>query len=69
MILLLLLGFGIVAGVQVPSLLRQQWRKELISFAVLWAIGLVLSLMILRGITLPPLSTLINAAITSMFGI
>lgn len=69
MIALLLIGFAIVAFIQIPSLLKKNWRRELICFTVLWSIGLVLSVMIALGITLPPVSTIITQLITGMFGI
>lgn len=69
MIALLLIGFGIVALIQIPGLVRKQWWRELICFAVLWSLGFVLSLMISMGITLPPISTVINKSISGFFGI
>jgi cyanate permease len=69
MIALLLMGFGIVALIQIPSLIKKQWRRELICFTVLWSIGLVLSILVAVGITLPPISTIINHYITEMFGL
>ncbi|MDD3364892.1 MAG: hypothetical protein PHZ03_07935 [Syntrophomonas sp.] len=69
MIALLLIGFGIVALTQIPGLVRKQWWRELICFAVLWSMGLILSLMISMGITLPPISTIIGKSLTGMFGI
>ena len=69
MIALLLMGFIIVALIQIPSLIKKQWWKELICFTVLWSIGLVLSMMVAIGITLPPISTIIGHYISGIFGI
>lgn len=69
MIALLLIGFGIVALIQILGLVRKQWWRELICFTVLWSMGLILSLLISMGITLPPISTIINKSITGMFGL
>ena len=69
MIALLLMGFIIVALIQIPSLIKKQWWKELISFTVLWSIGLVLSVVVAMGIRLPPVSTVIGQFITGMLGI
>ncbi|HPF43895.1 MAG TPA: hypothetical protein PKV15_04300 [Syntrophomonadaceae bacterium] len=69
MIALLLMGFGIVALIQIPGLIKKQWWRELACFTVLWSIGLVLSVMLAMGITLPPVSTMINQYISGMFGI
>ncbi|MDD3854023.1 MAG: hypothetical protein PHD40_10295, partial [Syntrophomonadaceae bacterium] len=69
MIALLLMGFAIVALIQIPGLIKKQWWKELISFTVLWSIGLVLSVVVAMGIRLPPVSTVIGQFITGMLGI
>lgn len=69
MIALLLIGFGIVALIQIPGLVQKQWWRELICFLVLLSIGFILSVIISMGITLPPISTIINKSITGMFGI
>ena len=69
MIALLLIGFGIVAIIQIPSLVKKQWWRELICYTALWSIGLVLSIMVAIGIRLPPVSTIINQFINGMFGI
>lgn len=68
MIVLLLAGFGIVALIQIPGLIRKQWWKELVCFAILWIIGFILSLMITMGITIPPITTIINSSIINMLG-
>lgn len=69
MIALLLIGFGIVAVIQIPGLVQKRWWRELTCFTVLWCADLVLSIMILAGIHLPPISTIINNFITMMLGI
>lgn len=69
MIALLLMGFGIVALIQIPGLIKKHWWRELTCFAVLWSIGLILSIMIAMGIILPPISTLINHTISGWFGL
>jgi hypothetical protein len=68
LILLLLIGFGFVASIQLPGLIKKQWWKELVCFSALWIAGLILSLMIAAGITLPPITTIINSAIVNMCG-
>ena len=69
MIALLLMGFAIVALIQIPGLIKKQWWRELICFTVLWSIGLVLSMMVAIGITLPPISTIIGQYISKIFRI
>lgn len=69
MIAFFIFGFGIMAFIQVPGLVRKQWWRELICFAVLWFMGLIFSVMISMGINLPPITTIINDALTGMFGI
>ena len=69
MIVLMMIVFAILALLQIPSLVRKRWWRELICFAVLWCMGLIFSVMVSLGITLPPISTIINKFITGMFGI
>ena len=69
MIALLSIGFIMLALWQIPSLVRKHWWIELICFAILWFIGLVLSLMIAMGTTLPPITTVIGKLISRMLGI
>jgi len=69
MILLLLCGFGIIALIQVPDLVRRKWWKELICYVVLWLTGFILSVIMSMGIMLPPISAVINKYITSTLGL
>ena len=69
MIALVLIGFGMVALIQIPALVRKQWWRELICFAAVWSLGLILAVMVSMGIKLPPLTTIINEAITRMVGV
>lgn len=69
MIGLLLFGFAILALLEIPSLVKNRWWRDLICFGVFWAIGLILSIMIAMGITLPPISTIIGKSISGMLGI
>ncbi|WP_061215046.1 hypothetical protein [Syntrophomonas wolfei] len=68
MIALVLIGFGMVALIQIPGLVRKQWWRELLCFAVLLFMGLILSVMISMGIEIPPVTTIINETITGMLG-
>jgi len=60
MIVLLMLGFALLALWQIPSLIQKHWRRELICFVVLWFMGFIFSVMISMGIKLPAISTIIN---------
>jgi len=64
MIALLLLGFGIVALIQIPGLVRKQWWIELTAFMVLWTIGLILSILMASGVKLPQVTTIIAKLIS-----
>lgn len=68
MIALLLMGFAVVALWGIPGLVRNRWWKELVVFLVLWSAGIILGILTTIGITLPPLSTLINKTAAGMFG-
>ncbi len=69
MIALLLLGFGIVALLQIPGLVRKQWWRELIVFTMLWLSGLILSLFLTFGVKLPAVTTIIGNIVSKLFGI
>ncbi|MBP1760487.1 MAG: hypothetical protein H6Q64_29 [Firmicutes bacterium] len=69
MIFLLLVGFGIMALIQVPALVRKRWWKELICYSLLWLTGLALSVIISMGIIIPPISAVLNKYITSALGL
>ncbi len=69
MIVLLFIGFGIVALIQIPGLVRKSWWRELITFIVLWSAGLILGIMLAAGVKIPHITTIISKFITGMFGI
>ena len=69
MIVLLLIGFAMLALWQIPGLVRKRWWRELICFAVLWFMGFIFSVMVSMGINLPPISTIINKLLTGFLGI
>jgi hypothetical protein len=66
---LVLIGFGAIALIQIPGLVRKQWWRELICFTVFWSLGLVLAVILSMGIKLPPLTTIINETITGILKI
>lgn len=68
-VLLLVIGFTIIGFMQIPSLVRKRWWKELICFGVLWLSGLILSIMLAIEINLPPISTILTELLTKIFGI
>lgn len=69
MIALVLLGFGVVALIQIPGLVKKQWRRELTVFIILWLGGLILSLLLVLGVNLPKVTTIIGNVILKIFGI
>ena len=69
MIALVLMGFGMVALIQIPGLVRKQWWRELICFTVFWSLGLIFAVILSMGIKLPPLTTIINETITGILKI
>lgn len=66
---LLIIAFSMLALWEIPSLVRRGWRRELACFVTLCLMGLIFSVMINMGVTLPPISTIINKWIAKMFGI
>ena len=67
MIALLLLGFGIVALLQIPGLVRKQWWREFAVFLFLWAAGLILSILMFAGVNLPKVTTIIAKLISGIY--
>ncbi len=67
MIALLLIGFGIVALIQIPGLVRKEWWRELTAFLVLWAAGLTLSILMAAGVKLPPVTMIIAKFISGIY--
>lgn len=68
MIALLLIGFGLVALIQIPGLIRKQWWRELTAFMVLWAVGFILSILMATGVKLPQVTTIIAKLISRIYG-
>jgi hypothetical protein len=69
MIVLLILGFAIIALIQVPSLVRKQWWRELIAFFVLWFSGLVLSVLLSLGVKVPGVTSVIWNLLSKIMGL
>ena len=69
MIVLLLVGFGMLALWQIRGLVQKHWRRELICFVILWFMGFIFSVILSMGIDLPPITTIINKFITGFLGI
>jgi hypothetical protein len=69
MIALMFMGFGLVALMQIPSLVQKQWWRELTAFIILWLSGLIFSLMLALGVKLPPVTTIIGQFLSDIFGI
>ncbi len=69
MIVLLVIAFLILAIWQIPDLVRKRWWRELIIFFLFLSAGFILSTMLSMGITLPPITTIINKSINGMLGI
>jgi hypothetical protein len=60
MIALLLIGFVLIALLEVPALVRKRWWRELIIYSLLLTLGLALSLAISLGAQLPYVATAIS---------
>ncbi len=50
----------LIAFLQVPVLLRQKQRKELLSFSALWIVAAVYSLLVTLNVPLPTLLEVID---------
>ncbi|MDK2835982.1 MAG: hypothetical protein PWP21_759 [Thermosediminibacterales bacterium] len=61
MIVLLLLGFSLIVAFELPMLVRKRMWRELSAFAVLLAVGFMLSIVQVLGIELSDLTRAIES--------
>lgn len=69
MVLLLIIAFAAVVFFEVPGLIRKQYWRELAAFSVLLIFGFMLSLMLVLGVSIPPVSAAITNFIKALFGL
>lgn len=62
MILLVLLGFGFIVAIELPVLLKVQYRRELIVFTALTVGAFILSILLVMGVELPYIESVLIAA-------
>jgi hypothetical protein len=65
----ILFGFGLIALLDVPRLIKKKYWKELCVYGVLLMTGLGLSLLLAMGVEIPPVSTAITNLVKSVFKI
>jgi len=53
MVILVILAFTIIAGVQIPLLVKKKYIKELIAFCIFLFFGFMLMLLLTLGVELP----------------
>ncbi|MEN6389483.1 MAG: hypothetical protein ABFD04_03655 [Syntrophomonas sp.] len=68
MIVLVVLGFVGFGYLQISSLAKKRWWRELVVFLVLWLSGFILSSLLTLGIEIPPVTTLIGKFLTGLLG-
>lgn len=62
-VFVLALIFGLIVLFEIPGVLERKFWRELVSFGLLWVIGLVMNLLIFLNKAWPPQGT----AITNLF--
>ncbi|TCL64266.1 hypothetical protein EDC14_101972 [Hydrogenispora ethanolica] len=61
--------FSLIAALEVPGLLKKRYWKELIVYSFLLLAGLGLSLLLVAGVEIPPVSTAITNWVKAVFKI
>lgn len=69
MIILVVGVFALIAGLQVPGLVRKGYWRELVVFSILLGMGFVLSVLLAMGVELPYISSGITRIVKSIFGL
>ncbi len=63
------LVFAVIAGMDVPGLIQKRYWRELVVYGLIFAGGLLLSLMMAWGVKIPPFGTAINNLVKTIIGI
>ncbi|HBT15578.1 MAG TPA: hypothetical protein DEB05_01320 [Firmicutes bacterium] len=66
MIFLVILGFGLIVVVEVPSLIRRQYWRELVVFSFFIFVGLLLTVFLTLGVELPYIDVGLTKLITGL---
>ncbi|HBG15744.1 MAG TPA: hypothetical protein DDW93_03100 [Firmicutes bacterium] len=66
MIFLVILGFGLIVVVEVPSLIRRQYWRELVVFSFFIFVGLLLTVFLTLGVELPYIDVELTKLITGL---
>lgn len=53
MVILIILVFALIAGIEIPSLVKRKYKKELALFSIFLFFGFVFSLLFTAGVDLP----------------
>lgn len=68
MILLLIVGFGLTALIELPGLLQRKNRREVLLFAALLGLGFTLSVLMELGVQFPEVTTTLNHFYKKLMG-
>jgi hypothetical protein len=66
MIFLVILGFGLIVVVEVPSLICRQYWRELVVFSFFIFVGLLLTVFLTLGVELPYIDVELTKLITGL---
>ena len=66
MIILVILGFGLIAAFEAPLLIRRQYWRELAVFSFLILVGLLLTILLTLGVELPYIDVELTKLITGL---
>lgn len=69
MIVLIILVFGVIAVTDVPKLIRLSKAKDIVVYAILFTVALILSLLLSLGVELPSPMLAVQAFMKEVLGL
>ena len=69
MVILVVIGFVVIALMEIPGLVQQKYWRELVVYCALLVPGFVMSVLLALGVNIPPVSTAIFEMVKKLFGI
>ncbi|NLW55132.1 MAG: hypothetical protein GX050_00680 [Firmicutes bacterium] len=66
MIFLVLLGFACIVAIELPVLIKAQYRRELVVFTILTGAAFILSILLALGVKLPYIELVLIETFTKL---
>lgn len=69
MIVLMIMGFMLIAFLEVPGLIRKRWWRELFWYSIFLVSGFVLCLLLMLGVKFPDISQVITSLVNALLSL